>query len=87
LPTKAEDAAIQAGIAADPDTAELSAEQFGQLKTLKLRGRPRLERPKQRLMTRVDGDILDAIKASGEGWQTRVNQVLRDAVKRGKFGT
>ena len=34
---------------------------------------------------RVDADVLDAIKASGTGWQTRVNAVLREAVRRGKL--
>lgn len=34
---------------------------------------------------RVEADVLDAIKASGTGWQTRVNQLLRDAVRRGKL--
>jgi len=34
---------------------------------------------------RVDADVLSAIKASGKGWQTRVNDVLRDAVRRGKL--
>ena len=34
---------------------------------------------------RVDADVLSAIKASGTGWQTRVNAVLREAVRRGKL--
>ena len=34
---------------------------------------------------RVDADILMAIKASGAGWQTRVNEILREAVRRGKL--
>lgn len=34
---------------------------------------------------RVDADVLAAIKASGAGWQTRVNAVLREAVQRGKL--
>lgn len=34
---------------------------------------------------RIDPDVLDAFKASGSGWQTRVNAVLRDAVQRGKL--
>jgi uncharacterized protein (DUF4415 family) len=32
---------------------------------------------------RVDADMLAALKASGPGWQTRVNALLRRAVKRG----
>ena len=35
------------------------------------------------LNMRVDADVLDAFKATGPGWQTRINALLRDAVKRG----
>jgi len=34
---------------------------------------------------RLDSDVLAALKASGAGWQTRVNDLLSDAVKRGKL--
>jgi len=34
---------------------------------------------------RVDADVLEAIKATGTGWQSRVNSVLREAVKKGKL--
>lgn len=36
---------------------------------------------------RVDADVLAVFKASGKGWQTRVNEVLRDAVASGKVHT
>lgn len=36
---------------------------------------------------RLDPDVLDAFKASGSGWQPRMNQVLRSAVQRGKLTT
>ena len=45
LPTPEEDAAIKAGIAADPDTVELTDAEFAQLRPL--RGRPPLARPKR----------------------------------------
>ncbi len=82
IPTPEEDAAINAGIAADPDTVELTSEQMAELRPL--RGRPRLLRPKAALTMRVDADVLDAIKATGPGWQTRINDLLRDAVRRGR---
>ena len=50
-------------------------------------GRPALEQPKVPMTMRVDADLLAAIKASGAGWQTRVNQVLRDAVRTGQLAT
>ena len=30
---------------------------------------------------RFDADLLDALKASGKGWQTRVNDAMRDWLK------
>ncbi len=44
LPTVEEDAAINDGIAADPDTAELSDAEFGEL--TRPRGRPVAQNPK-----------------------------------------
>lgn len=85
LPTDEEDAAINRGIAADPDAVELTAELAARLVPLGRRGRPPVERPKEPMTTRVDADVLDAIKSSGKGWQTRLNEVLREAVRKGKF--
>ena len=82
IPTPEEDAAINAGIAADPDTVELTDADMAQLRPL--RGRPPLARPKAALTMRVDADVLDALKATGPGWQTRINELLRDAVRRGR---
>ena len=85
MPTAAEDAAIAAGIAADPDTMEITAEMAAQMQPLRRPGRPKVEQPKVPVTMRVDADVLEALKASGTGWQTRVNQVLREAVRRGKL--
>lgn len=35
---------------------------------------------KQAVKLRLDPDVLAALRASGAGWQTRVNAILRDAV-------
>lgn len=79
LPTPEEAATINAGIAADPDTYELSDTEFTQLKPV---GRPRATAPlKMPTTIRFDADVLTALKASGKGWQTRVNDVVRDWLK------
>ena len=33
--------------------------------------------------TRLDAEVIDAFKASGDDWQKRINRILRDAVKSG----
>ncbi|CAK1342372.1 BrnA antitoxin family protein [Burkholderia pseudomallei] len=78
MPTDEEDAAINRGIAADPDTFEVPAEDFAKMTWRGKRGRPPLEAPKVQLTVRYDVDIVDAFKATGEGWQTRMNDALRE---------
>lgn len=43
-------------------------------------GRP-LGRHKTATTIRLDDDVLDAFKATGRGWQTRVNAVLKEWLK------
>ena len=42
-------------------------------------GRPRLPDAKVQTTLRLDPDVLDAFKADGPGWQTRMNAALRKA--------
>jgi uncharacterized protein (DUF4415 family) len=44
------------------------------------RGRPKSETRKAAISLRVDADVLDAFKSTGEGWQTRMNGILRAAM-------
>jgi uncharacterized protein (DUF4415 family) len=47
------------------------------------RGRPvgtKKATPKIATGVRFDADVLEALKASGRGWQTRVNAIVRKAV-------
>jgi len=48
---------------------------------LKARGRPKAARPKVHVNIRLDADVLESFKATGPGWQTQINKVLRDWVK------
>jgi uncharacterized protein (DUF4415 family) len=45
------------------------------------RGRPAVEKPKRQISLRLDPDVIDAFKATGKGWQGRINEVLRKAAK------
>ncbi|MFA5663406.1 MAG: BrnA antitoxin family protein [Castellaniella sp.] len=78
-PTPEEDVAINRGIAADPDTYELGQEEFRQLKRV---GRPRSDNPKVAVTIRYDKAVIDAFKAGGPGWQTRMNEALKKVVAR-----
>ena len=49
------------------------------LATLKAahRGRPKAAVTKQAVKLRLDADLLAALRATGDGWQTRINDTLR----------
>jgi uncharacterized protein (DUF4415 family) len=49
--------------------------------TLTKPGRPKLANPKQQVTLRLDKIVLETFKASGAGWQTRINEALRKALK------
>ncbi len=79
MPTPEEDAAINAAALADPDAQPLSAEQLAAMVPARsLRGRPRSLSPKEHINIRLSPDVLEAFRATGAGWQTRVDSALRD---------
>jgi uncharacterized protein (DUF4415 family) len=45
------------------------------------RGRPKASVTKISTTIRLDADVLEALRATGHGWQTRLNQVLRKWLK------
>lgn len=47
----------------------------------KRRGRPAVSGVKEQVAIRVDKDVLTAFRASGPGWQTRMNAALKDWLK------
>ena len=44
------------------------------------RGRPRSDAPKEQVNIRLDQDVLERLRASGPGWQTRINTMLRTSL-------
>jgi uncharacterized protein (DUF4415 family) len=44
------------------------------------RGRPKLDKPKTLVTLRLDPDVLDRLRQSGPGWQSKVNEILKKAV-------
>ena len=70
----------------DPDDPpEITAEMLAQADAydgpkLVRRGRPRLDRPKRQVTLRLDQDVIDKLRAAGDGWHSRANGLLRKAV-------
>ena len=44
---------------------------------LKPRGRPKAAMTKEPVKSRLDAGLVAALRESGEGWQTRINDTLR----------
>ena len=90
LPSQSEEKQIAVGLATDPDSREWSdndfqqAVGFAQLPTeiqRKLRGRPKAMTTKERITIRLSPEVLDHFRATGDGWQTRIDLALKDWLK------
>jgi uncharacterized protein (DUF4415 family) len=46
------------------------------------RGRPPLESPKKLIALRLDPDVIERFRATGPGWQSRINMVLREYLEK-----
>jgi uncharacterized protein (DUF4415 family) len=96
IPNSDETAAINSGIEADADTRELGSDwhkgakpasealapqAYAALVAMKrTRGRPKADETKVFTAIRLDADVLETFKATGKGWQTRMNAALRQFI-------
>lgn len=81
MPTTAEDRAITAAAKADPNAHPLTAKQLeAMVPSRTLRGRPKSDSPKQLVSVRYSQEVLNYFKATGDGWQSRMDGVLREYV-------
>ena len=99
IPTDEEDAAINAGIALDPDNPEWTDEDFARARpaievcpeivAAQLAGTLRVVRGKQRapvkekISIRLSTDVVERLRGMGPGWQSRADEMLRTALDRG----
>ena len=83
LPTRKQDAAILAAAKSDPDAQPLTAAQLAGMVPLRsLRGRPKLASRKLLLSVRYSPEVVAYFKSTGDGWQARMDGVLRNYVSR-----
>jgi uncharacterized protein (DUF4415 family) len=92
--TDEEDTALIAAAKSDPDNPPLTDDQLRRMRPAykvrpelvarqlrRARGRPRSDVTKQQVTLRIDRDVLDKFRSTGEGWQRRINEALRKAAK------
>ena len=81
LPTPEEDAAITAAAMSDPDALPLTDEEWEKVRPTVRMGRPKAAVTKERITIRLSRDVVDQFRATGNGWQTRVDSALREYLK------
>jgi uncharacterized protein (DUF4415 family) len=81
VPTLEEDEVIISAAMTDPDAQPLTDAQLAAMAPLRaLRGRPRLENKKLLLSVRYSPEVVAFFKSTGEGWQSRMDAVLKEYV-------
>ena len=81
LPTDEQDAAITAAALSDPDALPLTDEQWRRVRPTVRIGRPKALVTKQPVKLRLDPDVVAALRNAGDGWQTRINDMLRASLR------
>ena len=77
-PTAEEDAVITAAALADPEAQPLTDEQLAAMVPyITLRGRPKAETTKILLSVRYSPEVIHYFRATGPGWQARMDEVLQ----------
>jgi uncharacterized protein (DUF4415 family) len=97
--TDEEDAALTAAAEADPDSPPLTDEQLARMRPAhevvpwlvarQLRnkgGRPKLAAPRKPVTLRLKPAVLEAYRASGPGWQTRMAEAIEKHAPRSPKG-
>ena len=78
--TDTEDAAITAAAMSDPDAVPFTDAQWVTVKPNVRTGRPKAEVTKERITIRLSRDVVTQFRATGVGWQTRMDAALRQYI-------
>ncbi len=83
MPSAAEDRQIIAAAKADPNAQPLTPTQLKAMVPIQaVRGRPKSDAKKQLVSVRYSPEVLEYFRSTGDGWQSRMDGVLRQYVAR-----
>ena len=83
LPSVEEDKAITKAARSDPDAQPLTPTQLKAMVPMRaLRGRPKSENRKLLVSVRYSPEVVAYFKSTGDGWQSKMDGVLRQYVAR-----
>lgn len=81
MPSVKESAKIVAAAKADPDAKPMTKAQLDAMVPIRaVRGRPKSENKKQLLSVRYSVEVVEYFRSTGDGWQARMDSVLRQYV-------
>ena len=81
MPSVEDNTKIVAAAKADPDAMPMTKAQLDSLAPIRaVRGRPKSESKKLLLSVRYSVEVVAYFRATGEGWQGRMDSVLRQYV-------
>jgi uncharacterized protein (DUF4415 family) len=82
MPSVEEDRAITTAARSDPDAQPLTPKQLKAMVPLRtLRGRPKSNSKKLLISVRYSPEVVAYFKSTGEGWQSRMDEALREYVE------
>ncbi len=82
MPTVAEDKIITAAAKSDQDARPLTPKQLEAMVPMSaLRGRPKSDNKKLLVSVRYSPEVVAYFKSTGDGWQSRMDGVLRQYVE------
>jgi len=82
MPTVEEDKAITAAARSDRDAQPLTPKQLKEMVPMRtLRGRPKSDNKKLLVSVRYSPEVVAYFKSTGAGWQSRMDEALREYVE------
>lgn len=82
MPSVEENRLILEAAKSDPDALPLTSKQLKSMAPLKAAGRPKSAAKKLLVSVRYSPEVVAFFKSTGEGWQSRMDSVLREYVTR-----
>jgi len=86
IPTPEEDAATTAAAQADPDAQPMTDAEWAVVKPRVHRGRRPPVVTKERITIRLSRDVVETFRASGAGWQSRIDAALKEWLRTHTLG-
>lgn len=81
MPSAVENEVITQAALSDDDNPPYSDKEWETVKPALRRGRPTAAVTKERITIRLSRDVVQRFRASGDGWQTRVDAALKEWLK------